>query len=45
MEAFQAAASIAMLQRQSRMGELSEFQKGITVGMNNKDASNREIGR
>ena len=27
------------------MGELSEFQKGITVGMNIKDASNREIGR
>ena len=44
-DASQAAASIAMPQRQSRMGELSEFQKGITVGMNNKDASNREIGR
>ena len=34
MEASQAAASIAMLQQQSRMGELSEFQQGITVGMN-----------
>ena len=27
------------------MEELSEFQKGITVGMDIKDASNREIGR
>ena len=45
MEASQAAASIAIPQRQSRMGEPSEFQKGITVGMNIKDASNREIGR
>ena len=27
------------------MGELSEFQKAITVGMNIKDASNRETGR
>ena len=45
MEASQAAASIAMPQWQSRMGELSEFQKAITVGMNIKDASNRESGR
>ena len=34
-----------MPQWQSRMGELSEFQKAITVGMNIKDASNRETGR
>ena len=45
MGASQAAASIAMPQRQSRIGELSEFQKVITLGMNIKDTSNREIGR
>ena len=34
-----------MPQQQPRMEGLSEFQKGITVEMNTKDASNREIGR
>ena len=37
---FEAAASIAMPQWLS-----TEFQKGITVGMNIKYASNRETGR